>query len=70
MLIARVLGRPLPEFLAERLFEPFRMVDTGFGVPVGKPGRLSSYLGRNSRHTRTLGHVQTPARASVSRAIP
>lgn len=43
VLIARVSGRPLPEFLAERLFEPLGMVDTGFEVPTGKRGRFTSY---------------------------
>ena len=43
MLIARVCGRPLPEFLAERLFEPLGMVDTGFQVPPGKLGRFTTY---------------------------
>jgi len=43
VLIARVSGRPLPEFLAERLFEPLGMVDTGFEVPTGKPDRFTSY---------------------------
>ncbi|MFH8614925.1 serine hydrolase domain-containing protein [Streptomyces sp. NPDC017979] len=32
VLIARLAGRPLPEFLAERIFEPLRMVDTAFSV--------------------------------------
>ncbi|MDQ1742902.1 MAG: hypothetical protein QOE23_1241 [Pseudonocardiales bacterium] len=40
VLIARVAGRPLPEFLAERLFEPLGMLDTGFEVPAGKLHRL------------------------------
>ncbi|MGN6172733.1 MAG: serine hydrolase domain-containing protein [Streptosporangiaceae bacterium] len=43
VLIARVSGRPLPEFLAERLFVPLGMVDTGFDVPAGKLDRFTSY---------------------------
>ncbi|MEU8268273.1 serine hydrolase domain-containing protein [Sphaerisporangium sp. NPDC049002] len=43
VLIARVSGRPLPEFLAERLFEPLGMVDTGFDVPTGKLDRFTCY---------------------------
>lgn len=39
-LIARVTGRPLPEVLAERLFVPLGMVDTGFAVPAGSLDRL------------------------------
>src|SRR5262245_19675972 len=36
VLIARVAGRTLPEFLARRIFEPLGMDDTGFHVPAGK----------------------------------
>jgi CubicO group peptidase (beta-lactamase class C family) len=43
VLIARASGRPLPEFLAERLFEPLGMADTGFEVPAGKLDRFTSY---------------------------
>jgi CubicO group peptidase (beta-lactamase class C family) len=43
VLIARVSGQPLPDFLAERLFAPLGMVDTGFHVPAGKLDRFTSY---------------------------
>jgi CubicO group peptidase (beta-lactamase class C family) len=43
VLVARVTGQPLPEFLAERLFEPLGMADTGFHVPAGKLDRFPSY---------------------------
>ncbi|MDT0322188.1 serine hydrolase domain-containing protein [Streptomyces millisiae] len=42
LLVERVTGRPLPEFLAERFFEPLGMVDTGFAVPAGKLGRFTT----------------------------
>ena len=45
VLIARVSGQPLPRFLAERIFEPLGMVDTGFHVPAEKLDRLPAYHG-------------------------
>jgi CubicO group peptidase (beta-lactamase class C family) len=43
VLIARASGRELPEFLAERLFEPLDMPDTGFVVEPAKRDRFTSY---------------------------
>jgi CubicO group peptidase (beta-lactamase class C family) len=43
VLITRVCGQSLPEFLAERVFEPLGMADTGFEVPAASRGRFTSY---------------------------
>ncbi|MEW1582299.1 serine hydrolase domain-containing protein [Streptomyces microflavus] len=43
VLIARVTDRPLPEYLAERLFEPLGMTDTGFSVAPGALDRFTGY---------------------------
>jgi CubicO group peptidase (beta-lactamase class C family) len=40
MLVARASGTPFDEFLAERVFEPLGMVDTGFHVPSAALDRL------------------------------
>ena len=45
VLIARASGQPLPQFLAERIFEPLGMYDTGFHVPAEKLDRLPPYRG-------------------------
>ncbi|MET7320147.1 serine hydrolase domain-containing protein [Streptomyces sp. NPDC005549] len=43
VLISRVTGQSLPEFLAERIFGPLDMVDTGFEVPAAQRGRFTSF---------------------------
>ncbi|MFC8131953.1 serine hydrolase domain-containing protein [Streptomyces sp. NPDC057302] len=43
VLISRVTGAPLPDFLAERIFEPLGMTDTAFSVPQAKLDRFTSY---------------------------
>jgi CubicO group peptidase (beta-lactamase class C family) len=43
VLIARASGRSLPEFLAERIFEPLGMADTGFMVPEAERDRFASF---------------------------
>jgi CubicO group peptidase (beta-lactamase class C family) len=42
VLVSRIARRPLSEQLAERIFGPLGMSDTGFFVPVGKLGRLTA----------------------------
>ena len=41
-----ISGRPLGEFLRERLFAPLGMADTAFGVPPEKRNRLAAMYGR------------------------
>ncbi|MFE7372928.1 serine hydrolase domain-containing protein [Streptomyces anulatus] len=43
VLVARVADRPLPAYLAERLFEPLGMTDTGFAVAPAALDRFTSY---------------------------
>lgn len=47
ILIARVSGQPLPQFLAERVFAPLGMHDTGFFVPDAQRHRFTSYYRRD-----------------------
>ncbi|MFC4855607.1 serine hydrolase domain-containing protein [Actinophytocola glycyrrhizae] len=42
VLVARAAGTSLPDFLAERLFAPLGMTDTGFSVPPSKQDRFTS----------------------------
>ncbi|MEV0179199.1 serine hydrolase domain-containing protein [Streptomyces sp. NPDC050625] len=59
VLVARVSGRTLPEFLAERVFEPLGMTDTGFEVPASKRRRFTSYY-RPGPDEGTLELADTP----------
>ena len=72
VLVARASGQPLPEFLAERLFEPLGMADTGFAVPAGKLDRFTSYYradagGRARAGRRPRRAVEQPAGVPVRR---
>ncbi|MFE9568001.1 serine hydrolase domain-containing protein [Streptomyces sp. NPDC006692] len=42
VLVSRVSGRTTAEFLAERLFEPLGMTNTGFAVPADRIDRFTS----------------------------
>lgn len=43
VLVSRAADRPLPAYLAERLFEPLGMTDTGFSVAPAALDRFTSY---------------------------
>jgi len=49
VLIERAAGQGLAEFMAERIFAPLGMADTGFQVPAAKLGRLAACYWRNDR---------------------
>ncbi len=44
-LVEVLSGQPFDEFLQERIFEPLRMVDTGFHVPEEDHDRFARYYG-------------------------
>lgn len=43
VLISRVAGMPLGQFLQARIFDPLGMPDTGFWIPAEKRARLATY---------------------------
>ncbi len=47
-LVEVVSGRSLPEFFAERIFQPLGMVDTSFVVPADKRPRVVTAYGRSA----------------------
>ena len=56
ILVEKISGMSLDDFLRERIFEPLGMVDTGFYVPSSKRDRLSRLYGHVGRErTLTLG---------------
>ena len=65
VLVARVAGRPLAEVMAERLFAPLGMRDTGFAVPAGARDRTTTSYRPTDDGTLELvdppqGHWSTP----------
>jgi CubicO group peptidase (beta-lactamase class C family) len=45
VLLARAAGRPLPELMTRRLFEPLGMTETGFAFPTATDQRRTTYYG-------------------------
>ena len=54
VLIARVCGRPLADFLRERIFDPLGMKDTGFHLPEAKVDRLPPCYGSDMATRRLV----------------
>ncbi len=64
-LIEVVSGRPLDDFLRDRIFEPLGMVDTSFSVPVEKRARVAPAYQRSP----TKGLVKLPPDSLAPRFI-
>jgi CubicO group peptidase (beta-lactamase class C family) len=56
--VQTVSGRPFDVFLQQRVFEPLRMVDTGFYVPAEKRDRFAALYGRSEEGE--LGLTEAP----------
>jgi CubicO group peptidase (beta-lactamase class C family) len=68
VLMARATGRPLEEFLKERLFEPLRMKDTGFHPRTSSTG-FPPPTGPTPRRERSRSS-RTPAGPSGGGRLP
>ncbi len=62
VLVARAAGMPFEAFLAERLFMPLGMKDTGFSVPDTKRDRLAT----GYEHDEKAGRLVVSSEADVS----
>lgn len=60
-LVEKLSGMPFGQFLAERIFKPLGMTDTGFSVPVAKAGRVASVY-HNDPQTGALSPGASPGR--------
>jgi CubicO group peptidase (beta-lactamase class C family) len=61
-LVEKLSGKPFPEFLRERIFEPLGMTDTAFWVPENKLGRLATIYAAGAQ-----GLTPTPRDPGVSK---
>ena len=58
VLIARVSGISFPDFLAQRIFTPLGMHDTGFHVPPEKAARVGTVYGFDQAFKRVRDPIQ------------
>jgi CubicO group peptidase (beta-lactamase class C family) len=56
-LVEKLSGKPLPEFIKERIFDPLGMKDTGFYVPAGKMSRFVTLYSMNDNNELAVAHA-------------
>jgi CubicO group peptidase (beta-lactamase class C family) len=66
--VERLCGKTFDHFLAERLFEPLGMVDTGFGLPLEKRGRIMPLYTYDAQMKLTLAANQGTFNAGAGEA--
>ncbi|MFJ4811692.1 serine hydrolase domain-containing protein [Streptomyces longwoodensis] len=67
ILVARASGRTLPDFLAERIFAPLAMTDTGFAASTRQPHRLTASYTRAPDGTLALADARDGSWTHVPR---
>ena len=65
VLVARVAGTTLGEFLRDRIFAPLGMTDTAFSVPAAKRDRFATSYTRDHA-TQALKVIDDPATGRFS----
>jgi len=65
VLIERISGRSLDQFLKERILDPLKMVDTHFYLPKRKAGRLAAGYVVNENSWGKIGLIDSPATSRV-----
>jgi CubicO group peptidase (beta-lactamase class C family) len=60
VIIQRLSGLPLDEFLDNRIFSPLSMVDTGFGVPLERRDRIAPRYALDEHLRLHLAEDQSP----------
>ena len=66
-IIEKLSGKPLPEFMEERIFKPLRMTDTAFFVPQEKRSRFATlYSGGPDGKLVVTGEASGPRADFVS----
>jgi CubicO group peptidase (beta-lactamase class C family) len=68
-LVEVISGKPLQQFLEERLFGPLGMADTGFFVPTEKRARLSAIYGHPDIARSTFSQIMEAWKAGLQQRI-